>query len=761
MSILRREPPLLALLLGAVALVVAFHHHYLVPDAMMTGGDYANLFWPGKVFLQRAWEDGVVPLWNPYNYLGTPFMATMQQGAFYPLDWLVFLLFPAHTGLNVYVLLHLSLAAAGMVLWLRSVAGRQAWWIALFAAVYPCSGWFWGHQEHINQVATAAWFPWLAWCAWRFGKGEDSAVRFVARYAALSAVQFLAGHPQGAIYTHLVNALMLAAIAYQRAGDLPALLRSWTPLAAAGALAAALCLVQLLPGKEMANHSVRQLPDPRYALAYSMPPDVLATSFLPNAFGNFRDGYRRLGERGEIPDLRAYNEYGQFLGPAVLLLAAFALWPGADLRRAAAFLGLIVMVAFAFALGGNLDPRRLAALEFTEFQAPGLSPYDLFIKVVPLMEGFRVPARWLMVAMWALATLAALGWMRLSDRLRALPSPPHRLLAGALLAVAVAGPLWWGSRGQKFRFPGDASLTLRLADSDRVLGERFLDNRLYRLWLADDDLVAKDEREFETTFQHGDPVALRYTRFQPNLHMVAGIPMEDGYEEGLSPTLETKSFFLTFNRNFRSPTPDRQLMALLGIGRLFSDAPVDTSLFERDPSLSIDGRPVLANPLHRGAAFWELQAAGIDFAAFKGDLATGRSSAPTRNTVLMEYGGAPDWERPWPRIEALLPTANRVQLRLRQGNAPSDALLAMGYYPGWKFLLDRGDTVPVEWRSPFHAIIPRGKFERREALLAYQPESYRVGLFGSAAALAVLVFLSSFARRQTGDATGSASPVRS
>ena len=71
---------------ACATIVVAFYHTHLDPSRMPSGGDFANLFWPGRILEQQSWAQGIVPLWNPWCFLGTPFAATMQQGAFYPVD---------------------------------------------------------------------------------------------------------------------------------------------------------------------------------------------------------------------------------------------------------------------------------------------------------------------------------------------------------------------------------------------------------------------------------------------------------------------------------------------------------------------------------------------------------------------------------------------------------------------------------------------------------------------------------------------------
>ena len=78
---------------------------------------------------------------------------------FYPPDWLIYGIFPAHIGINIGNMFHLLLAGIGAYLWLRVGLGTERIASIVCGAAFPCSAWFWGQQEHINQVAAISWLP--------------------------------------------------------------------------------------------------------------------------------------------------------------------------------------------------------------------------------------------------------------------------------------------------------------------------------------------------------------------------------------------------------------------------------------------------------------------------------------------------------------------------------------------------------------------------------------------------------------------------
>ena len=75
----------------------------------------------------------------------------------------------------------------------------------------------------------------------------------------------------------------------------------------------------------------------------------------------------------------------------MLLLAAAAF---ASRRRkfAGAFAAMIVLFTL-LALGRHMRTRGPSSGNFTEFPEPGWSLYEIFLKIFPPAQGFRVPGR--------------------------------------------------------------------------------------------------------------------------------------------------------------------------------------------------------------------------------------------------------------------------------------------------------------------------------------------------------------------------------
>src|SRR5215207_7087256 len=146
--------PLLALALA----VCAFHAPYLASGT--TQWDGLEVHYSAQRYVSDALRAGQLPFWTPYIFSGFPFLADLQVGAWYPLNWPFFVIGIVPNSINAELLLHALIACSGAyVLALRLIGQRAA---ALAAGMfYGLSGFFAAHSQHVGIVQTAAWLPWL------------------------------------------------------------------------------------------------------------------------------------------------------------------------------------------------------------------------------------------------------------------------------------------------------------------------------------------------------------------------------------------------------------------------------------------------------------------------------------------------------------------------------------------------------------------------------------------------------------------------
>jgi hypothetical protein len=271
---------------------------------------------------------------------------------------------------------------------------------ALFAGLaYAFCAYRLGHLVHVGVLSTQ-WFPLILLLAWRQLQAPR-ATRVLVLAAVLWAQVLSSGY-----YAYPAGALLVL-------GALVAGRRSWSVaglggLAASALLAAAAAYPFVAPYLQLAGSAT-----PR-SLAAIVHWSTRPASFLTAA-----------SSAGWLPHLALLERLGGerealYAGTPALLLAAVGL---AAAPRSRQTLALVVIGAGAAAL--SLGPVvRIGGLEL-----PG--PYEL-VRLLPLGDLMRVPARLAVLFLLAVCTLAALGW-RAVERGGGRLGPP-------LLAACVA--LW-------------------------------------------------------------------------------------------------------------------------------------------------------------------------------------------------------------------------------------------------------------------------------------------------------------------------------
>jgi len=268
-----RAAVILGPLLGGGLLVLLFFWKLAFTNLILARGDTFLYFYPYWAYRAQAMLAGRLPLWDPYLFMGAPFLANSQAGVFYPLNWpLAF--FPAPVAVKISILIHLLLAAAGAGLFARRALGQSLPAAGLAAALFVFGGYLPSQMEHINQLQCLTWFPWLLLIVHGFVSGLDGArglrIRAAARHLGLGALvlalQFLAGHTQSAFISLAGVALYALCLSFPEAPGKATHWRGWLGrlgkwvrplvlfLLGAGLGATVLSAAQLLPTLSLPNN---------------------------------------------------------------------------------------------------------------------------------------------------------------------------------------------------------------------------------------------------------------------------------------------------------------------------------------------------------------------------------------------------------------------------------------------------------------------------------------------------------------------------
>jgi len=393
-----------------LASTVAFFYKTVIGNLIMAGLDVFTYFYPYKAYAAEAIRSGSLPLWNPYLFMGAPFLANIQSAALYPVNLpLYWLSVPKMVSCSA--VLHLFLGGAFAYLFARRALGLSPWG-SLAAGLTLALGGFLGAQaEHPNQLNVLVWLPLMLFLFHR-SYGSRRAV-YPVLTALVIGLQFLAGHTQSS-YINLValacySLFLPLSVPSGRDREKPSMpqtarsiARSLALLALVVALGLCLAACQLLPTYELSTLSIRSEGLPyRQAVSFSVSPAALHRSLLPNLSDD------------------VFSEYVAYVGILPLLLAAVGILRGRSSPQRV-FFAFLAVLGLVLALG-VYNPL-----------------YYVLYRLVPGFSLFRVPARWLYLYVVGMSLLAGLGFEELVSLSRPLTRPARWCaLLGLALAVAV------------------------------------------------------------------------------------------------------------------------------------------------------------------------------------------------------------------------------------------------------------------------------------------------------------------------------------
>ena len=351
-------------------------------------------FYPWRVFYARSMASGHIPLWNPHQFSGTPFLANGQSACLYPFN-LLFLIFNPITAFTVFAALHLFLAQVFMYWLMRELGAKQLGGIVA-AIVFAFSAFMVLWLELPTFVSVAVWLPLALMLVQR------AVARRSTFYGMLSGLvlglAFLAGHFQIAFYVVLATGLWwlwkLVAV-WREEGLTYSFLKVGVPLIGCVLITGLISAPQILPTQELAanSHRVRQITEDGYQtfLDNALPTYRLVTAFAPWFYGDPSQGnyylLGRVGDSRHFGSAADYMEYGMYAGILPLMLALIAL--GSIRKKHVGFFVLLTALALLTATGTPIN--------------------RLFYFGIPGFSALGGPNRILLLYLFGIAALAGFG----------------------------------------------------------------------------------------------------------------------------------------------------------------------------------------------------------------------------------------------------------------------------------------------------------------------------------------------------------------
>jgi hypothetical protein len=264
---------LLALLGAAFFFGVA--PYLLAEPRTAVSRDLYAYFFPRFVHVGRTLAAGGMPLWNPWELCGVPFLASGQTGALNPLVALVFGVFPPGPALAIHLVLHFFLCGA-LLYGLARALGLGTAGASVAAVVWTFSPALTHSLYHPNRIGGLVWMPVVFWLGVR--ASERGGGRAAALLALALALEMCGGYPEFALDTGLLLGLALVCgLGAPEAWDARRIGRGLAWLGVAGALGLLVAGLQILPTLEMVGESARAMTAARPLL--SPGPRALPTLF--------------------------------------------------------------------------------------------------------------------------------------------------------------------------------------------------------------------------------------------------------------------------------------------------------------------------------------------------------------------------------------------------------------------------------------------------------------------------------------------------
>ena len=742
-TILQKRPWLVPVVL-AILTIILFKPVILPPEAgqVLDSHDLRDMFYPQQEFNRQAIQDGELPLWNPYLFLGIPHIGNPHVALFYPGNWFVWWAGTQH-GINLMMVLHTWLGAWGMAHLMRRFGATHTS-RTVSGVVYAMSGWAAAryYAGHYNLELVMGWLPWIL-AAYRYAMQHQTWRALLPGMAAIG-IALLAGHTPLIIITGWALAAMWAYHAAQNDDLVRDGWRAGWRLAVIAIGGALLGAVMILPAAELSQFATRSAGDFDFAMQYELPPvQVISALALPDLFGHpyvepslywgdlfFEEdtAYAGLLPLLAIPLILRFlrREAWYFLGLIALglvlslglegvLLPLLARWvPGFGFFRVPARNLLLVVIGLS----------GLTALLITELQTRTLEERQTTLE--PVLK------HWLPVAITLAFGLAVFfaGWFASASHVEPMP---HRAkqIANTLALVGMIGSgiwlvLWLWTRPD----PKAASWALRITTLLIVLDA----------WRIVIPLVSIDQ-VFEAPAWTGArtnipagtanrTMVLPAFNVPSNTAMVAQYPHVYGYDP-----LEIGDFneLATLTDQF---DPTTRINTLFGVNYIISDQPLEDEQFELIGIAYESYYYARTNPFPR-AWFPTEVVVEPDDDAVRSALIQADVNLLTTVYVDQEPGCEPG------SGTATITDYDLNDVAIQTGGDGGLLVLSDQYYPGWEAKVDGSEVEIRRTNTVLRGVcVPAGT---HTVTFSYRPLSFYAGAAISAAAWGLWVMLTLFA----------------
>jgi hypothetical protein len=394
-------------------LVLLLYYPVIFQGKTLFYRDIIHFAYPMKLFTVQSWARSEIPFWWPNIVGGTPFLALLHPGVFYPLNIIFFATADFVAAFNLYYIVHTLILVYSVYALCRYWGlSEEASFCSAVTALF--GGYFLSVTSVYSHFVSAVWFPLFLLMFDKFL--TRGGARYFLGAVAFIALQALGGGVEVCILSVLTYYFYSLVMVSQRPGQMYGLCGKTFALAAISALALGFAALQLAPTYYLMGKLVRKSGlDYVTATHWSAGPEVLSSLVLPD---KFNEAMVRILYKAD------FYLQGYYLGlfPMLILLAVLARVVS---NRAILFWASVFLVGLFFALG-EYNPA-----------------YEWMLKWVPLVDKFRYPEKFLFLSSFAGVFIAGHGFDALFKLKRNASSRWMILILTAILsALAIAVVRW-------------------------------------------------------------------------------------------------------------------------------------------------------------------------------------------------------------------------------------------------------------------------------------------------------------------------------
>jgi uncharacterized membrane protein len=255
-----------------VILTAFFFWQIITPnnaDRAVIKGDFGPVFYSYRLFAARSLRNGSLPLWNPHDYGGMPFLADPQSAVFYPFNLLLTLFVRNDTlpliALEFQLILHIFLAGLFTYLFARTI-GLKRFPSFISGVTFMFTGFMAAHMEHLVIINAITWLPLILLF---LEKGlRQGKLRYSVPAGWAFGLSIMAGHYQMALYVALgvlIYVIFRLAWAFQDGDATGSLLRKGSLYPLMVMVGLAVSAVQLIPALKLIGRSYRSAVDYQFS----------------------------------------------------------------------------------------------------------------------------------------------------------------------------------------------------------------------------------------------------------------------------------------------------------------------------------------------------------------------------------------------------------------------------------------------------------------------------------------------------------------